>query len=140
MEESTLKIYADGGARGNPGPSAAGFVVIKKEKIVHEQSKYLGKGTNNEAEYAAVLIALEWLEENKKKLGGKKISFYLDSELVVRQLTGIYKVRSSNLKPLVKQVKVFEEKIGKEIKYFSIGREKNKLADSLVNKQLDENK
>lgn len=137
--ESQLKVYADGGSRGNPGPSASAFLVIKKEKVIHSESRYLGKSTNNKAEYTAVVLALKWLLENKKILADGEITFYLDSELVVKQLNGLYKIKNSSLKSLASLVKSLEVKLDKGVKYYAIKREKNKLADSLVNKRLDEN-
>lgn len=133
-----IKIYTDGGARGNPGPAAAAFVVVDLGRIVHRQSKYLGKRTNNEAEYEALLMALEWLNKNKESVTGRKISFLLDSQLMVRQLNGDYKVKSKNLKPLVAKTMLLERSLDNKISYTSIRREKNKLADGLVNKKMDE--
>ncbi len=137
---TTLKIYSDGGSRGNPGPSASAFVVIDKGKIIHKESKYLEIKTNNEAEYYGVIIALEWLKENKHFLTNKmKVSFFLDSELVTRQIEGVYRVRVSNLKPLILKVKNLLYDLKIEGTFFSIPREKNKIADLLVNKEIDEN-
>jgi len=132
-----LKIYTDGGARGNPGPAAAAFVVIDNEKVIHKDSKFLGKKTNNEAEYEALLMALEWLNVNKSSIGDLELCFYLDSELIVRQLKGLYKVKSRNLKPLASKALLLTSKIGNKVEFISVRRENNKLADSLVNKQLD---
>lgn len=144
-----LKIYSDGGARGNPGPAAAAFVVIDKGKVVFNRSKYLGVTTNNVAEYEGVIMALNWLAENSSKLNKKNAHFFLDSELVVNQLSGEYKVKSQNLRPLVEKAKKLEREITGEIfskdgdsvnlAYKSVPRAENKLADYLVNKTLDEN-
>ncbi len=138
--DSIFKIYTDGGARGNPGPAASAFVVVKKGIVVEKGSKFLGRATNNEAEYNAVILALHWLVTNKNNLSSSKIQFILDSELVVRQLTGVYKVKSKNLKTLIVKTRNLIDILGDvEINFTSIKREKNKLADSLVNKVLDEN-
>lgn len=133
---SGLKIYCDGGARGNPGPAAGAFVVIIEKKIVYSDSRYLGKTTNNVAEHSAVYDALVWLSKNKNFLKSSA-SFFLDSQLVVRQLSGTYKIKSPNLKPLVLKTKALEKTIGSKVDYNYIPRAKNKLADELVNKQLD---
>lgn len=135
-----LKIYSDGGSRGNPGPSACAFVVIDNGKILHKESKYLGNKTNNEAEYYGLIIALEFLNKNLKIFEGKEdIKFFLDSELVVKQINNIYRVKGSNLKPLYKKVKIFLGNLNVKSSFYSIPREKNKIADRLLNMELDEN-
>ena len=135
----TLNIYTDGGARRNPGPAASSFVAIDEGKVIHKNSLYLGVRTNNEAEYEAVILALSWLINNLDILEHKDIVFKLDSELVARQLSGIYKIKSPNLRILVTKIKNLESRLEKKIKYISVRREKNKLADVLVNRKLDEN-
>ncbi len=136
MRKSVLKIYCDGGARGNPGPAAAAFIVVRDGKVIFSKSKYLGVSTNNYAEYSGVLIAVEWLSKNiKERKAG--VRFFLDSELVTNQLKGNYKVKSNNLKPLVLKIKEKEKRIPFRISYGSVSRSKNKLADHLVNKVLD---
>jgi len=136
---SNLKIYTDGGSRGNPGLSACAFVVIDSGKIIHKDAKYLGIKTNNEAEYFGVLIALEWLENNRNILSDKsEILFFLDSELVVRQILDKYRVKASNLKELKSKVKMLLEDIQIKVNFFSIPREKNKIADLLLNRKIDE--
>jgi len=132
-----LSVFCDGGARGNPGPSAIG-VVIKDDKgnLVHEFGKNIGEGTNNVAEYTAVVEALTWINENKasKHLS---ISFFLDSELVVSQLTGIYRVKNSRLRELLMLVREKEGEFGGNISYMHIPRERNTEADRMVNEALD---
>ncbi|OGM31352.1 hypothetical protein A2630_05055 [Candidatus Woesebacteria bacterium RIFCSPHIGHO2_01_FULL_44_10] len=125
-----IKIYCDGGARGNPGPAGIGFVAYQNAKELKRFSKYIGKTTNNIAEYQAVLEALKWLGQREPAI------FYLDSELVTRQLTGVYKIRNENLKKLAGQIKRFENKIG-SVSYVHVPRSKNKIADSLVNLAID---
>lgn len=132
-----ISIYCDGGSRGNPGPAAGAFVALDKGRVVHKHSKFLGSVTNNFAEYTAVLMALEWLAKNKNIK--RKIYFYLDSQLVVRQLSGVYKIKSQHLKPLFAKIIKTQRNMNKDVKYFSVPREKNKLADKLVNKMIDEN-
>ncbi len=139
---SKLKIYTDGGARGNPGPAACG-VIIQNEKgeIVSELSRYIGEATNNQAEYSALILALEeagsiFLKENSSK---KHVECYLDSELVVKQLKREYRIKNEGLKPFyVKVIKLISS--FDSIKFNYIPREKNKLADKLVNRELDARK
>lgn len=135
----SLKIYCDGGARGNPGPAAAAFVVEKDGKVIFKNSKYLGQTTNNIAEYNAVILALTWLRQNPELFPDQVASFFLDSELVAKQLSGLYKIKNENLRNLFFTVRSLEKKIDKKISYTSVSRAKNKLADFLVNKTLDEN-
>jgi ribonuclease HI len=127
-----LIIYTDGGARGNPGPAAIGAVVGEKK-----YAEYIGKATNNVAEYKAVIFALK---KAKHLLGGKadktEIEIRMDSELVVRQLSGIYRIKEDDLKILFADVHNLEFDF-KEISFIHIPREKNKEADKLVNEELD---
>ncbi len=128
-----LVIYTDGGARGNPGPAGIGIVFFNKEnKVIKEFCKYIGESTNNQAEYTALYTALRKASE----LGYKNIHIFLDSELVVRQMLGIYKVKNNKLKELYNKIKELEKNF-KNIEYHHIPREKNKYADSLVNKAID---
>jgi len=136
MENQLTKIYCDGGARGNPGPAAAAFVVEKEGKIIFRDAKFLGVTTNNVAEYQAVIIAYGWLIKNLEK-NFKEIVFILDSELVVKQLKGIFRVKNENLRNLFFTVKKLKSKINLKISYVSVPRTKNKLADFLVNDLLD---
>lgn len=141
MEQSNIhdsyRIYCDGGSRGNPGPAAAAFIVMdEKDKIIFSEGKYLGRTTNNEAEYNAVLIALSWLEKNLKN---KKIILFLDSLLVANQLLGKYKIKEERLRELVNKIKAIERRLNEQIIYSHIPRIKNKLADTLVNQTLDKN-
>lgn len=137
MEEKII-VNTDGGARGNPGPAASAFVVKKGNEVVFKKGFYLGHTTNNVAEYTAVLKALEWLKENN--FIDKEIFFEIDSELVVRQLTGIYKVKNFQLKVLYQKIKDLEKSFSKGIFYRHIFREKNFLADKIVNEKIDESK
>ena len=137
MRKQIMKIYSDGGARGNPGPAASAFVVIENGKVIHKDASYLGERTNNEAEYEALLMALRWLNKNKESVAESRVRFFLDSELLVRQLNGNYKVKSKNLKPLFEKALALTQKLDNK-KFIFIRREKNKLADSLVNLKIDE--
>ncbi len=139
MSESSLEIYSDGGARGNPGPAACAFVSIKNKKVIFKKSKFLGHATNNVAEYNGVVLALEWLKQNTKKIKFTSVVFYLDSQLVARQLSGKYKVKNENLRKFVIQIKNLEKEIPAKLSYISIPREDNKLPDKLLNKEIDEN-
>lgn len=134
---NTTEVYCDGGSRGNPGKSAAAFVVEEDGKVVYSEAKYLGITTNNFAEYSAVLNALHWIKDNQDKLK-EDVVFNLDSELVVRQINGKYKVKNMKLKEIFLKIKDVLESFSKEILFKTISREKNKIADSLVNKKLDD--
>lgn len=128
-----LVIYTDGGARGNPGPAAAGVVFYNDEQEkVAEFSEFLGHATNNQAEYKSLILALEKTKAYKLK----EIEVFLDSELVVNQLNGNYRVKNEGLKPLYQQVLALISKFDK-ISFSHTLREGNKLADKLVNKVLD---
>ena len=139
MKDAGLTIHTDGGARGNPGPAACAFVAELGEKTIGEGALYLGNTTNNFAEYKGVILALEWVIENFDYNLSQDITFYLDSELVVKQLIGIYKVKDAKLQNLFLQVKKLQEKIDLKIFFKNIPREKNKEADRLVNIELDKN-
>jgi ribonuclease HI len=131
-----LIIYSDGGARGNPGPGAVGVVIKNlKGEIVKEIGKNIGRATNNEAEYKAILSGLESCLEK----GATELECYLDSQLVVSQLKGEFKVKDAKLKTLWIQAKNVEKKF-KEVLYIHIPREKNYLADKIVNEVLDSNR
>lgn len=135
MKEA-IRIYCDGGSRGNPGKAASAFVVQKGKEVIFSDSKFLGKTTNNVAEYSAVVIALGWVSENKNLAGGK-INFILDSELVVKQIQGVYKVKNRNLKELYFKIRKMLSETKTKINFICVEREKNKLADYLVNEKLD---
>lgn len=128
-------IYTDGGARGNPGPAGIGIVVTCGSEI-KEISKYIGEATNNQAEYAAVVDALNFI---KNKYGSEEINleFMIDSELVVEQLNGRYKVKNEGLKPLFEDVQSLLLDINGQATFTHVRREKNKEADKLVNDALD---
>jgi len=129
-----LLLYTDGGARGNPGPAAVGFV-IKTEtgQIFKEGGRFLGVATNNEAEYQALIDGLE----AAKEFAPDHLGCFLDSALVVNQLNGVFKIKEARLRKLVFKVKVLEQSL-KSVRYQYIPREKNKEADAWVNKVLDE--
>ena len=140
-----LIIYTDGGARGNPGPAAAGVVIEQytqqSKKQIAAFGKKIGETTNNVAEYSAVVSALIYVKKNivPLNLGEEKllIDFYLDSLLVVNQLNGIFKTKDAYLRVLMTQVRVLEQETGAFIRYTAIPREQNQSADALVNQALD---
>jgi ribonuclease HI len=133
IRDSKLIIFTDGGARGNPGPAALGVVIYDSAgKIIKKFGKFLGERTNNEAEYEAVISGLE----SAKNLGAAQIEFNLDSNLLVRQLNNIYRVKNHRMQELVLRVRNLEAGF-KKIKYRHVPREKNQLADELVNKAID---
>lgn len=132
-----LVVFTDGGARGNPGPAAAGFTIQDDSgKSIYQGKKYLGQATNNVAEYSAVIEALQWLAESK--IENQKITFFLDSDLIVNQLNGVYKIKDAKLKLLSIKVRFWEDKIPARIVYCHIPRQLNKIADTLVNQCLDQ--
>lgn len=134
-DPNELKIYTDGGARGNPGPAAIGVVVYHGEQLITTLSEYIGITTNNEAEYKAVIAACKWLEQSEIK--PTKIEFFLDSELVVRQLTGVYKISKPHLQALAVQVNQALAAIP-AVTFTHVPRVQNKEADALVNQALDQ--
>jgi len=128
-------IYCDGGARGNPGPAAIGVVVRNADhKLVAQTSHKIGNTTNNVAEYTAVLAGLKWALENAESAD---LEFFLDSELVIRQLKGEYKIKAPKLKDLFHQVREKIISLGIEPTFYHILRSKNSEADKLVNQALD---
>lgn len=125
--------FTDGGARGNPGPAAIGGVVYDEhQKKCAEISRYIGETTNNQAEYQALLATLTEVQ----KLGGREVDCYLDSELVVRQMNRIYKVKDPGLAAIFVQIHNLVVQIG-TVRFHHVRREQNKEADALVNKALD---
>lgn len=133
-----INVYTDGGSRGNPGPSAYGLVVYDdQQQIIHKDSKYLGIKTNNEAEYAGLIAALEWIKNNQSKLNLSKINFYSDSQLMVRQISGTYRVKASNLLPIFQEAKTLIGQINLSINFQDVRRELNELADQLANEAMD---
>ena len=125
-------IHTDGGARGNPGPAAIG-VVIELDGKKHQFKEYIGETTNNQAEYRAVILALE----KAATLSANEVDIFLDSELVQQQLSGNYKVKNKDLAPLFVKVWNLSQQF-KRVKYTHVRREDNKLADKLVNQAFDE--
>lgn len=126
--------YSDGGSRGNPGPSAAGFIMIGDDsRIVCEGGAYLGHATNNIAEYQALYLGLEKALE----IGVRTVDFRLDSQLVVNQMNGVYKIKNAELLPIHNRIKELAQQFDR-VSYTHVLREYNKLADGVVNKILDQ--
>jgi ribonuclease HI len=131
-----LMIFSDGGARGNPGPAAAAFIVLsEKGQLVMSKSRYLGSRTNNQAEYEALIAALEFAAT----AGAEELFCNLDSELVAKQLTGQYAVKDSELKKLWNRVIELSRRF-KKVSFVSVPRTAIYIqrADALVNETLDE--
>ncbi|OGK36834.1 hypothetical protein A3F60_04425 [Candidatus Roizmanbacteria bacterium RIFCSPHIGHO2_12_FULL_39_8] len=153
-----LNIYTDGGSIHNPGPAAYAFVLYLDQKIIASFSKPLGNQTNNFAEYSGLVAALEWIKQNTqfvvsggqrcvtipvRLLAGKKersqiskIICHSDSELMVNQLNGKYKVKNTAIRNFIFTIRILEQEIQTPILYTYIPREENQLADSLVKKEL----
>jgi len=135
MHQSHAEMVAhiDGGARGNPGPAAYGVVLAtaagKTEKTL---SGFLGEATNNEAEYRGLLAALDYAVEH----GIRKLRLFSDSELLVRQMRGEYKVKSDGLKPLHQRARELIARL-ESFRISHVPREQNREADRLVNETLD---
>lgn len=133
-EKMPFTIYVDGASRGNPGEAGAGIVILDENgRVVKSLKGYLGVTTNNQAEYKALLLALKEV----KRLAIERIIIRSDSELVVRQIKGEYRIKDKGIRPL------YEEVIGllKELKGYDIihiDREENKEADRLANQAIDE--
>ena len=131
--EKQIKLYADGGSRGNPGPSASGYVLMDMDDtIIFKSGVYLGITTNNQAEYQALKYGLEEAE----KLGAREVDVYLDSLLVINQMKGIFKVKNRDLWPIYEAIKEIVSRF-KKVRFTHVPRELNKLADAEVNEVLD---
>lgn len=133
-----IVIHTDGGARGNPGPAGIGAVITDIDgNVLKEISQYIGEQTNNYAEYEALIHALSVAREMfGKKIYDMQISVYMDSELVVRQLTGAYRVKDPGLKQQFARVGQLAGTL-KHISYNHVLRGKNARADELVNDAID---
>ena len=139
MKQMQLQVFTDGGARGNPGPAAVGFVIKSNAKTLHEEGIRIGIGTNNQAEYRGIIEALKWLTQNNKLLPKEinQVLFNLDSLLVVNQLNGKFKVKNPELRELLLQIRALETSFPTTINYGHVPREQNTEADRMVNKALD---
>jgi ribonuclease HI len=133
----TLTIFTDGGARGNPGPAGIGAVIYDAEQNeLGSLSEYLGKATNNVAEYTAIVRALSHVATLVDDTKAYHVTLKLDSQLAQRQLIGEYKVKDATLREYYDQVKELEAEFA-SVEYIHVRREENKVADKLVNEALD---
>lgn len=138
-----LYINTDGGSRGNPGPAAIGVVFFDADgQELHAYQQCIGVATNNEAEYRAIIKALELLTKSKwflsNNIAGKEVVCRLDSQLVVEQINGNYKIKQAHIKELIAEIQELVKQIRLNIIFVHIRREQNKRADKLVNLALDE--
>ena len=132
-KSNVVKLFTDGGSRGNPGPSAIGYAIYDlDDTLLHKDSKYLGITTNNQAEYQGLKVGLE----KCRSLNVREVQVYMDSLLVVNQMKGIYKVKNRDLWPIHESLKILIPEFGK-VSFNHVPRELNKLADSMVNECLD---
>lgn len=137
---SDFITYTDGGARGNPGPAGAGVVVQDGHgETLVELAKPLGQMTNNQAEYWGLVFALERVQElvAERELKVPSVICYLDSELIVHQMNGLYKVKNEGLRPLYGRARELVLTLGGNIKFSHIPRRQNKRADELSNDAMD---
>jgi ribonuclease HI len=130
-----LILYSDGGARGNPGPAAAAFLAIENNEIIKSDAHFLGIRTNNQAEYEALTMGLEYA----LNAGAEEVICYLDSELVGRQMKGEYKIRNVELQKLYLKAHAIRVHF-KKVEFYNVTRNNQFIqkADKLVNKTLDE--
>ena len=132
-----MTIFTYGGARGNPGPAGSGAVIYQGKKLIAEVSEYLGKQTNNFAEYEALLLALEACREELGSPVKEEVTVKMDSELIVKQMKGEYKVKNSTLKLKHADVKSMIHESFPHITFVHVRRELNKEADRLANDAMD---
>ncbi|MFY0570546.1 ribonuclease HI family protein [Archangium lansingense] len=131
---SSLRLFSDGAARGNPGPAGAGAVLMDAEgRVVARLGKFLGVQTNNYAEYMGLLLGLK----HARNLGAKELEVLADSELLIRQLQGRYQVKSPTLRPLYEEAVALLKHFPRT-KLTHVPREKNKAADEMSNRAIDE--
>ncbi len=133
-----VNIYTDGGSRGNPGISGYGLVIYDDQKtLIYQESKFLGIKTNNEAEYSGIIAALEWVKKNQSVYQITQLNFFADSQLMIRQFQGIYKVKAPTLLPLFSHAQQLLLQINLPAKFTDVRRDFNKLADELANQAMD---
>lgn len=133
MKGKHLILYCDGASRGNPGPGAYGFVILEDDEVVFSEGARMGVVTNNVAEYEGLLKGLE----KSLDLGATQITVRSDSQLLVRQLNGEYKVKAPHIIPLVQKARRLLERFHK-VEITHIPREENSAADALCNEALDQ--
>ncbi len=133
QDQTAWQLYTDGASRNNPGPSGVGFCFKKDEKIVCEQGFFIGKKTNNQAEYMALLVGIFFAKEFIKK--SDKLAIFSDSQLLVKQMNKEYKVKDATLKKL--QTIAYDLLKGYKYSFCHIYRHDNSQADELANRGLD---
>jgi ribonuclease HI len=131
-----LKIYSDGGSRGNPGHSAFAVVACKNDKIIHQHTEYIGICTNNVAEYRGLIYAVGYALDSKED----NVEFIMDSKLVIEQMKGTYKVKAKNIVEMHRDVKAMVSNI-RNVTFTHVNRTDKMItiADSLLNRTMDEN-
>jgi ribonuclease HI len=138
----TIIINTDGGSRGNPGPAAIGVVFSNEAgEIIHCYNEYIGSATNNEAEYQGIIRALQILEKSRwfqeNNTSDSNVLCRLDSQLVVEQINGGYKVKQDHIREFIEIIRALLKTHRTKTMFFHIPREENKFADKLVNQALD---
>lgn len=134
VDTSRLRVFSDGAARGNPGPAGAGAVIYAADgRVLERLGRYLGRKTNNQAEYEGLLLGIE----RALALGGRELDVLADSELLVRQLKGEYRVRNEGLKPLWKRARELLARF-ERVRIAHVPREQNVEADEMSNRAIDE--
>jgi len=138
-----LKVFTDGGSKGNPGPSSIGIVMYSGKEKIWAYHADIGIATNNDAEYRALIEALKKIRNSKSEDPNKskfpsfkeieKIEFYSDSRLMVNQVRGLFKVKNGKIKEYILQIRAFEQEIGLSLTYTHVPREENSEADTMVN-------
>jgi ribonuclease HI len=131
-----LKVYTDGGSRGNPGPAAFAVVIVDEDgKVVMQYARYLGRMTNNEAEYNGAIAALK----EARALGAEEVEVISDSEVMVRQVNGVYRCKAANLQPFLTELHDLSKGFHK-VAFKNVPREHPMVAraDMLLNREQDE--
>lgn len=132
-----VTIFTDGGSRGNPGPAGSGAVIYQNDVEIGHVSKYLGIQTNNFAEYEALILALEATHKLLGSPVAAEVTVKMDSELIVKQMKGEYKVKHPELKKKHEKVRLLIMEAFPKIKFVHVPREENKVADQYANDAMD---
>ncbi|HEX9068412.1 MAG TPA: ribonuclease HI family protein [Ktedonobacterales bacterium] len=128
-----VTLHTDGGSRGNPGPAGAGYVILDAAgEVLAEEGVYLGEMTNNQAEYRALVLGLRAAE----RFAPSAVQVKMDSELIVRQMQGLYRVRDAGLRPLYEEASKLAQALP-QVSFTHVRRHLNRRADALVNRALD---
>lgn len=137
--KTAINVYTDGGARGNPGPAGIGiYIEDNLGNMLYQRGEKIGTATNNIAEYTALLHAMTWVANHLAEFQNvESITFFLDSQLVVMQMSGIYKIKNQDLAVLAARIREKQAQIALPVRYSHVPREQNKKADAQVNLALD---